>query len=255
MDLPLEVRTMIYEYCLVVSETIEPYKEYCPLSASDLAHRRTMPTAALLAVNRTIESEAAGILYGKNVWRITSKSEFLSGSNDGTLWIRRAPLFRNVALDFDRRGLDGPEWYEVVRSYENEEIPPDELIRILHNTAKDVMEEEWQSRLDLILEMLNLVSIVLNVDRLYCPTGCCRRVMLESVLGLIKRQYGISPAEIRGQYGDCYKVFKDLYDTSPPSSPSQDWKIWPPFRINVKGLHNPEEMELVREYGFYADDI
>ena len=65
MDLPLEVRNMIYECCLVKNSTLVPFKEFYSLRPKDLAFRKDLPTVALLLVNKTIEAEAAAIFMAK----------------------------------------------------------------------------------------------------------------------------------------------------------------------------------------------
>ena len=91
MRFPQEVRDMIYKYCLIQREEIKPFPTAIEceddqrsvgklaLSIHDKAGRKIgdtryamyLPCLALLCVNKRINHEAAVILMGKNVWRLS----------------------------------------------------------------------------------------------------------------------------------------------------------------------------------------
>ena len=119
MGLPLEIRNMIYEYCLIVNHTLvqcrhpagSSRKCYCSVASPTSGSRKDLktwedadPTITLLAVRKTVGLEAARVLYGKNNWQISSDvrnpiSRLLNDkSKAGPLWSSRVLLFRHATL-------------------------------------------------------------------------------------------------------------------------------------------------------------
>lgn len=190
MDLPREVRATIYEHCLVVRDPIAPYAENHWLSPADLAFRKQMPTVALLAVNKTIEFEAAAILYGKNVWRITAKPAFIPYQNDDSLWFRRAQLFKSIVIVFDRNDFESTEWFETVRrrEHQNADRPSKTDVFNMHNAAENILWQTWQSKLGFMWAVSDFASAVFDVNRLNCPTYYYRRRMLRLLLEILDAQ-------------------------------------------------------------------
>lgn len=233
MDLPREIRTMIYEYCLVVSGTIVPYEEKYSLSRADLAVRKEMPTVALLVVNKTIEVEAAEILFGNNVWRITTEKviQFPFHTYFNSLWARRANLFRKIAIVFDKNDFESKRWYEHVPHFrhQDEDGPSEAIISRMHLQAERAMMDSWYHRFDLVWEMPNLVSAVFNVDRLYCPTCCCRRRLLRVFLEILR--------------DECDANLVDNMN-----------RAWVAEGLTVRGVHTPGEKDMVLEHGFQVDE-
>lgn len=181
---------MIYDLCLVVDSVIVPFSEYYPLNkADDLAFRYHMPTITLLGVSKLVEAEAVEVLYGKNVWRVTSEAPYLTNQPDcpDQWWARRAQLFKHVVMVFDQRDVEhGGYRLKVyheqlirVNSQQGSLDERTEAIETMDEIAKSNMEETWAMKLEQVRRMSNLISIKMDVERLYCWTGCCRRRTLQ----------------------------------------------------------------------------
>ena len=198
LNLPAEIRNMIYRYCLVQNQTLIPYKEHYPLSKADLAFRKDLPTVALLQVCKKIETEAAAVLYGQNVWRITSKScpgvISSAGKTRSSIWERRASMFRNVVIVFDQQDVDRDELYkrtlELHKSYSDFEVNGHNLLQNLtgfrrssqmHTQGDLIMAQSWDRRFYLAYGMGYLTLITFDLSRLFCPMGCCRK---ETILSM-----------------------------------------------------------------------
>ena len=230
MDLPCETRTLIYEYCLIVSGTIGPYDQNYSLSRrgrADKALRNKLPTVALLAVNKVIRSETVEMLYARNVWRIINPPSDYSKYAE-PLWTRRPNLFRHITMVFDKNDLDeSKDWNNHILVVEDifRNVPDDEDATLhMHHEAEEFMECRWQYKIDLMRGMDNLVSAVLDVNRLYCPTGCCRQRPLFRLLDMLDLSIGLR----RGP--------------------------WPPNGIFFRGLHTSKEKDMVREAGYHVDE-
>ena len=201
LDLSREIRDMIYKLCLVTEKVIVPFKEHYPLDrVKDIGFRDNMPTVALLGVSKLIGAEAAEILYGKNTWRITSEAPdyYHAGEagylNDVQLWKRRAGLFRHIYLVFNHRDID-PDKYSHQIEWEHEDLENSQetsrtqqwiLQDTLHGRADDLMKDTWHDKLEFLPKMPNLVTVQIDVAKLYCSSGCCRKEVLKALLECIK---------------------------------------------------------------------
>lgn len=113
LRLPREVRDLIYEYCLVVEGILDPCTPYYEEKNPENAKRK--PETALLRVNRSIGDEAAQMLYGKNVWRISYKEDdpswpevFWPQVPVYRAWTKKNIIryMRHIVLKFDSRDVD-----------------------------------------------------------------------------------------------------------------------------------------------------
>ena len=167
------------------------------MSEADLAFRKDLPTVALLQVCKTIETEAAAVLYGQNVWRVTSKVRSrvdspLEEDLENSVWVRRANMFRNVILVFDQQDVDREElydeatWFHRVHSeFEADGRSPCPISRreFMHSQGVVIMETSWGRKFVLAEEMTHLASIIFDFSRLFCSLGCCRKEPFRKLLG------------------------------------------------------------------------
>jgi hypothetical protein len=71
---PSEVQRLILDWSLKVEGHIKPYPAY--FESRDVFHETNKkPNIALLRVNRAIIKEATKILYAKNTWKVSLKSQ------------------------------------------------------------------------------------------------------------------------------------------------------------------------------------
>ncbi|KAL8786617.1 MAG: hypothetical protein Q9195_008139 [Heterodermia aff. obscurata] len=202
MKLPAEVRNMIYEYCLVVKGCITPYKgKYTRVTDQD--HTSHDFTVGLLAVDKTVRSEAAAIFYGKNIWRITVLESYLAIDPDSDLdmdphidsdidvdnspssntdrnsrliWNIHKALFRRVLIRADRYdtvGFDRPN-IGSSRMRVNHKKSLAERMNNAHLDNFELMHDCFDSQFRIVWDMPNLVSVTFDVSSLLCLNGCCR---------------------------------------------------------------------------------
>ena len=173
--LPPEIRTRIYEYCLCVRGSIVPYPE--PFKTDYRTDcRDPMPAVALLALNKYIRHEALPVLFGKNVWRITSIYVKLNENGD-TLWSRYGFLITHVVQLYsyrDTTALESTNIRKFVHAYPNKY--PDMFERnykIHYEEISDLRSSftriGWGSH-----HIRNVKIFEMDIEELFCPRGCCR---------------------------------------------------------------------------------
>lgn len=188
--LPCELRSIVLQYCLVVEDSLQPYRKSYHDFSERVKRPESIPVVALLRVNRTISEEAARILYGKNTWHVTATTilakrgaplfvhaRFLFES----LWARHAKLFRHVIVGF---GCD--DIYHGFFLYIDKDIylgrdivtsePSINDSNKEHLIAYQQMQDSRAFKFQIIKKMVNLLSIEINVEFLFCLRGahCCR---------------------------------------------------------------------------------
>ncbi|KAI4266610.1 MAG: hypothetical protein LQ337_008730 [Flavoplaca oasis] len=102
LDLPLEIRNIVYEYCLVVPGEIVPHPSSWEAIFEAMDTQCEKPTVALLQVSRQGRDESRPFLYGKNLWRLSLQQWHPLPT---TVWIANAPFFRHITATFDGRDL------------------------------------------------------------------------------------------------------------------------------------------------------
>ena len=175
---------MIYEHCLVVDYTIMPYEEFYWVRCKGLEYWRPRPTVALTAVNKSIGAEAAQVLFGKNVWRISSTTRlpFLQRKPGLSVWGLYATLFRKVKITFD----------EMDDSREDDMKFPRALVVNTPSSwaerpspvslQNNRMKQSRAVKLEIIQQMPNLLSIEVDVSYLRCSRRHRRQKGLENAL-------------------------------------------------------------------------
>ena len=138
-NLPREIRDQIYEYCLLYDGEIIPFpraherefskrrlqlEEDTKLRTKHIRRQKVVrnaflgypnvkrealqtenkPCVALLGVNSMIREEAARILFGQNVWRLSSRT--YTKDDRYRLWETFATYFRHIVTTFDTRDTD-----------------------------------------------------------------------------------------------------------------------------------------------------
>lgn len=217
--IPREIRDLIYEHCLLYGGEIVPFpddydmkeiegwphvgngtssspqREATRTSARDaffgyICSKRgdlqteNRPCAALLGVNSTIRDEAASILFGKNVWRLSSNKYVQE--DRCRLWETYAKYFRHVITKFDARDIDETQLLDISMS-EMDRIDGDTGhfdqagTANIHQEQLSLLEDSFIKKRD-VLQRMHLKSLSLDFSKLYCPIGCCRREALQSCL-------------------------------------------------------------------------
>lgn len=176
---------MIYEYCLVVNYELNPH----PTDYEQYAIQRPLPRkpdVALLEINKQIRDEAAIVLYGKNIWRVSHQSNVLVQPE---IW-RKVSLFRHVVVSFDFRDLHSSHLLEislaVLKSRRSMETEADEVSAstIIHAKRRFDLQSPWMAKMRWVGAM-HLKSIVLDFSNALCPNGCCRAYMTNDTVRLL----------------------------------------------------------------------
>ncbi|MCJ1453237.1 hypothetical protein MMC28_003583 [Mycoblastus sanguinarius] len=190
LDLPQEVRTMIYEYCLVFSKEIIPYTTYYE-SEEGL---QTFPNSddklcmALLEVNTLIRVEAREVFYGKNFWRLSyqllsfdpiQQREVWMSEKSYNIWKANMALFRHINVSFDFRDCHPNAHVEntnYMHSILKSSLTHDERAKRIHDERRRKLACCWVEKMAGFLRKMNLKSLRIGMENCYCPCGCCRDV-------------------------------------------------------------------------------
>ena len=256
---------MIYKYCLIHHEEIDPHPSNydSPLIKEQSLHTRTIfrdlkkrlnerigyskewPSVSLLGVNKTIRHEAATILFGKNVWSISDTDVY-----EKNIWETYRSYFRHIATSFDM--CDVRPNPLVVPSNKNFRCRPkgDEVSCESEVMRKHAHELQfltmlciWSFKVDLLLSM-QLDSLVLNVDHLLCPRACCRLSMIEYFCTTLGKQGPWCQSEPASRRSNRHAE-SDTQGTSTKRYTD----------VNVVGLRNLEEAQVVQKlWGLDIDD-
>lgn len=230
LETPREVRDMIYNLVLVGDSEIVPYPGKWESSAVSKSH----PSPALLAVSKQIADEARPVLYGKNQWRLPAHTRYRD-----SIFSLHPLLFRDVTEFFDGRDL--PEDDRVVLArYRHSR--PDSFFRAkdveaakarqIHSTYLAEVSCYWARKQALLYSMGQLRSLLINVEGLFCPSGCCRYKVLKDDL----YRFGLRALSSE-LLGKCERRFVRWFNGFPD--------------IRVVGLLSEAERTLIHDtYGF-----
>lgn len=202
--LPQEIRDMIYEYCLIHHESIIPFptleernliklngREPAKIwlgttnpnfhsTCSNKVYAADWPSVALLGVNKTVQEDAARILFGKNTWHLSFIGYGHEVGEEAQFWHRYAKFFRHISTRFSMHDVDPREVTQVTKHRHSSpgSYAGRKLRDVMHEDRIDSMDctFAWKKRR---LSKMNLASLVLHVDDLFCPSGCCRTEMLD----------------------------------------------------------------------------
>lgn len=192
LDLPREVRDIIYEYCLVVKGEIVPYPacyefprlgQCQPLNQRDYMRRR--PDVALLQVNQQFNEETSPILYGRNLWRLSKPI-----SADHHVWWKRdvsdeevSMSIKHVIICLDWRDMEHepPKRNFVVYKPDNPSNPLRKTLESrtergnwIHDAKALWLQEYWEQKLQ-ALEFMSLKTLTIEITHCWCGSfGCCR---------------------------------------------------------------------------------
>lgn len=223
--LPREVRDMIYGYCLIYDGDIIPYPsidereeieesgekaakrclvryDYDSImevrSCGGIRYAADWPSIALLGVSKGIQEEAANILFGENVWRLSYVYQW--GEGNGALWKSYARHFRHITTYMSMN--DAGNMIKVIKKTraKGKELgwSTNDVKHYIHTIGSERLTQcfEWTHQ---ILIRMNLKSLVFNVKNLFCPHGCCRKRLLRSL------------CEEMGQEGPWYRLKVSVY--------------------------------------------
>ncbi len=143
---------------------------------------------------------------GKNTWRITSNAQRYPRKAPlgpvrpyyETIWARYGHLIRTIELDYSFQETRKTIYSEldVMRDVHNNSFltTPEQRMQNLHNNAVEHLEWCWKRKNTTLGYMTNLESVTIDLSHLFCPFGCCRKEVVEELLGsyLLFGQHGFN---------------------------------------------------------------
>lgn len=221
MDLPREIRDMIYKLLLTVGAEIVTHPTYYEDSTDFEAEGVNRPAVALLSVNKQIGAEAAAILYGNNTWRIRESDHYIRGLE---IYQDHGHLFRHITIHLDRRDIEELETTNRIEQYQEQwaSLTMEERMKLVHDERLDDLRQLIYRRGHIITSDMKLIrSLALVIDGLYCPSECCR-------LDIVK---------------DLYDDFLCMFIPDPRTGLAPE--EFPQLEVRVTGLKSQAENDLV----------
>ena len=189
LNLPLEIRQIIYDFSLVTAKVIRPHVSLFEVEtglevSKELKNELAM---GLLSVNRLIREEARIVFYGSNVWYLSARfryyeSEDWSLHHFSPLWTANIQLFRRILINFDMREAHTKDTLAVAKhnystfNYHHVEQKENYTQHYHHDDIQILTMIAWARKLDL-LHSMSLSSLDILVNDCYCPATCCRLVV------------------------------------------------------------------------------
>ena len=184
---------MIYSHCdLVVDVEIIPYPTPHERDSGQYqCEQPCYPSVALLRVNHQIRTEALEIILSKNTWRLPSGplpwGRFRLPSGPllwGNIFTQHPKHFLSVTVAFDQHDLPSDLKSLISRrtqSYPRHDQTPTARGVDIHAQYLSEIEDQWENKARLLCWMLiigQVQSIVVDLEDLACPSGCCRLQLL-----------------------------------------------------------------------------
>ncbi|KAI4263544.1 MAG: hypothetical protein L6R42_001313 [Xanthoria sp. 1 TBL-2021] len=254
LELPAEIRNEIYEMCLVVDGTINPYP--VPYRDNNLIapNGQSKPLVALLRVSKLLNAEARPILYGRNTWLYNqncvairqnhaafARQPFWDHLNSSRL--AHTPM-GHVIMTFSFRDLNQEElrplyttWARTQHLLRPGGNPQATAMKIAHSEHYRVLYNIWYWKAKRFVELVSRLHapkrLTLDFTECYCHGGCCRPVgLLLDILMLEQRHW---------PPGFANDARKSAY-----------MKRLRKIRIDMTGFLDEEESKCVGEKGFPA---
>ena len=314
--LPPEIKDQIYGYLLIHHHVIVPFPaEYerqeieiaggkaskrivqyprgsdqdPPVLKGERGHQRydpDLPCISLLGVNHKIQREAAIVLFGKNIWRVSSPPRvYPNGDSSVTdnasimaFYDRCIRYLRRVETGFDMRDLPRSSLLSLIKAVHNPPtIPllPTELRGLsevqrkgkLHEVFMSSLMSSWERKFTL-LDSAQLDTLMLDFNGTFCPSGCCRGEAVQRLIShLSLEDMKIRKSRISFGYGKAYFASEHLPieesgfhpdSTQSKSQASYHWRWnlpWPPVfskKYTIFGLSEKEQMMCRKAWGLQA---
>lgn len=164
-----------------------------------VAFGKEKPSISLLYVNKQINAEAAWLLYDKNKWRLGNGVGF-DYSSIFYIWKQNSPSLRHIIVHCDQFDYR-PVWHRLATKEVHSEYPEDhgrddhgrydhgQRQEMLHTIMTDNLMDNLYWKLNMAMDHHKTLStLVISLENLYCPQGCCRLTMLEEILAIICRR-------------------------------------------------------------------
>lgn len=211
LDLPYEIRRMIYSMLLVRGKIFvhdfseveiegrllelehpvqtEGYQKsflrYLDKPPRDKRDRTT--TGLIMGVNKQVQREAEQVFWSSsNTFVIPSKTSQGPIGSDRLRPDIIIPPIQCLSVAFDMRDHVRPDaddgfWKDQIKEFyeldpDFAETTPRQRLRQIHYHRKEVLEDHWQYRWNRIRRQLKLKYLQICFEECHCPIGCCRMV-------------------------------------------------------------------------------
>jgi hypothetical protein len=195
LDLPPEIRNMIYKEILVVGKIFYPELDpYDNRLHYDFDYKK--PQFALLRVCKQIHSEAEPLYLGMNLFVLPNKFKdcrpFCEIGRDPVTFETRRFLFskaafthvRNIYFAFTTEGNGKMGSSRVWAKYHSDpwampyaQLSDESRFDMMHQWRLHDAEDDWMDlQLSLCLFQSWMDYIEVDFSEAYCPVGCCRKV-------------------------------------------------------------------------------
>lgn len=183
LGLPLELRIIIYEYCL---------RNAGPISLAKVRRRFNggpTPMIALLSVSKVINAEATPIFYSKNIWLMVDWG-LLGTDPCSRLWQKYAPHFRRISIHVGDRDASEDLRMHIEHDYSKTFEGKAFTARLVGDILSAASTKECLSRkIALAMKLSNLESFrIVFLRGLEDWYLSCRTHVLEHVVETIREQ-------------------------------------------------------------------
>ena len=260
---------MIYGYCLIYDGDIIPYPNIdereqiqeswrkpakpcigrlgveCNLkqdlrSCAGIRYATDWPSVALLGVSKGIQEEAASVLFGKNVWRLSYVEHWKMGE-EKDFWFSYARHFRRISSHMTLNDAGNMLHYIKVSRAAGKSMQWSHTLmkEEVHDSSLFCLSNSFKWKYQLLSQMKNLKSLVFNVENLFCPHGCCRKEALRSF------------CDEMAEYGPRYRPGVDENVGSSGEATTEnvlDVETGRKVVVKVVGLEDDSEKELFTKY-------
>lgn len=151
MDLPREIRNMVYVHALVNNDLVlvatderGRYTNRYSTINSNVNFRYPVPNLALLRANKIINSEATPVFFSLNTFKLSP----LLGPRRPWVFTKYAPLFRSVVVELS--DYCGKNWVD----------------NNLDLSRQRLLIEVWREQIQMLATMTNLRFLELNISNL-----------------------------------------------------------------------------------------
>ncbi|KAL8658216.1 MAG: hypothetical protein Q9202_007613 [Teloschistes flavicans] len=250
MDLPVEIRDMIYDYALMVPGQINPYPTIAERKEHIIGPQCERPSVALLQVSKQVREEAQNSLYGKNVWVISCQT---TPSLPRAMYDNNARLFRHVTMTLHPRDVTREERIlrvEQVKKTVSEQrrlhgrvyTPIEEwtLLAAAYQEAFVSLISEKFKILDKIQGFGNLCSMCIDASEVRNPMTGHRTAMFQAMSDAIHPKFwGDEARQVTNDEGPWSRSFMAKVLRDPRIMTKGK-----PVLLLLKGVH-PEELQIL----------
>ena len=241
LDMPLEIRNMIYKFCLISNKVIIPYSlstgygiENEDAETCNKEQDESTPTSSnaiksglglgLLAASRMISEEAKVVYYGGNRWQISNDTLY---HDDETaykdpelikdLWKKNLQHFRHIDLCFsawDRHALDAKRLERLREMALAKSCPVSKENRkgLEHEDLVQGVCIACARKLDLLYRM-QLKTLEVDLEDCVCPAFCCSLTQVLMLEKSLMQPWQRVKEEDEDKIKDIYRAKVLLYES------------------------------------------